>query len=182
MGLRLLGWQPADRLWRYRYDGAGGKWPTRWSLPTASGPACASSMWAPARASCCMTSPKPARAWRLWASTSHLTRSSTRWRASARGRAGTGGGEARLPDDSVDLVVSINTLHNLYNYDTDAAWREIERLAAANILCRGVRKRAGESEPDVLAAHCRALHMPAEWQWTLDQAGYTGDHEFITFE
>ena len=40
------------------------------------------------------------------------------------------GSAARLPfeDKSFDLVVSINTLHNLYCYDLDLALREIERV------------------------------------------------------
>ena len=29
---------------------------------------------------------------------------------------------------------------------------------------------------------CRAFHMPEEWEWIMDQAGYTGDHGFIYFE
>jgi ubiquinone/menaquinone biosynthesis C-methylase UbiE len=35
------------------------------------------------------------------------------------------------PDAHFDLVISINTLHNFYNYELDASLREIERVAAA---------------------------------------------------
>lgn len=96
------------------------------------------------------------------------------------------GSAAKLdfPDDSFDLVVSINTLHNLYNYDLHAALREIERVGrGAKYLC--VEAYRNEREKVNLMywqLTCRALHMPAEWQWIFDQAGYTGDHEFITFE
>ena len=96
------------------------------------------------------------------------------------------GSAAKLdfPDDSFDLVVSINTLHNLYNYDLHAALREIERVGrGAKYLC--VEAYRNEREKVNLMywqLTCRAFHMPAEWQWIFDQAGYTGDHEFITFE
>src|ERR1700760_3859854 len=41
------------------------------------------------------------------------------------------GNAAKLPwpDNHFDLVISINTLHNLYNYDLDAALREMERVS-----------------------------------------------------
>ncbi len=87
-------------------------------------------------------------------------------------------------DDSFDLVVSINTLHNLYNYDLHSALREIERVGrGAKYLC--VEAYRNEREKVNLMywqLTCRAIHTPVEWQWIFTQAGYTGDHEFITFE
>jgi hypothetical protein len=29
---------------------------------------------------------------------------------------------------------------------------------------------------------CRAFHTPEDWEWIFEQAGYTGDYEFIFFE
>lgn len=92
--------------------------------------------------------------------------------------------ELDFSDSSFDLVVSINTLHNLYNYDLYAALREIERVGrGAKYLC--VEAYRNEREKVNLMywqLTCRAFHTPLEWQWLFDQAGYTGDHEFITFE
>ena len=40
------------------------------------------------------------------------------------------------PDRHFDLVISINTLHNLYNYDLYSAFREIERVGrGAKYIC-----------------------------------------------
>lgn len=89
-----------------------------------------------------------------------------------------------FPDKHFDLVVSINTLHNLYNYDLDKALREIERVSrGAKYLC--VEAYRNEREKVNLLywqITCRAFHTPEEWDWVFKQSGYTGDHEFITFE
>jgi ubiquinone/menaquinone biosynthesis C-methylase UbiE len=96
------------------------------------------------------------------------------------------GSAAKLnfPDDSFDLVVSINTLHNLYNYDLNAALREIERVGrGGKYLCvEAYRNEREKMNLMYWQLTCRAFHTPAEWQWIFNQAGYTGDHEFITFE
>lgn len=88
------------------------------------------------------------------------------------------------PDRHFDLVVSINTLHNLYNYDLDAAFREIERVGrGAKYIC--VEAYRGEREKVNLMywqLTCRAFHTPLEWDFVFRQSGYTGDHEFIYFE
>ena len=89
-----------------------------------------------------------------------------------------------FPDKHFDLVVSITTLHNLYNYDLDSALREIERVSrGAKYMC--VEAYRNEREKVNLMywqLTCRAFHTPEEWAFTMKQAGYTGDHEFIYFE
>lgn len=88
------------------------------------------------------------------------------------------------PDKHFDLVISINTLHNLYNYDLDSAFREIERVSrGAKYIC--VEAYRNEREKMNLLywqLTCRAFHTPEEWDFVFKQTGYTGDHEFITFE
>ena len=88
------------------------------------------------------------------------------------------------PDNHFDLVVSINTLHNLYNYELHSALKEIERVSRGNkYLCvEGYRNEREKVNLMYWQMTCRAFHMPAEWQFVFDQAGYTGDHEFIYFE
>ena len=96
------------------------------------------------------------------------------------------GSAAKLPypDHHFDLVVSINTLHNLYNYDLHAALREIERVGrGAKYIC--VEAYRSEREKVNLMywqLTCRAFHTPDEWDFVFTQAGYKGDHEFIYFE
>jgi ubiquinone/menaquinone biosynthesis C-methylase UbiE len=88
------------------------------------------------------------------------------------------------PDKHFDLVISINTLHNLYIYDLFSALEEIERVGrGAKYIC--VEAYRNEREKVNLMywqLTCRAFHTPEEWEWIFKQTGYTGDHEFITFE
>jgi ubiquinone/menaquinone biosynthesis C-methylase UbiE len=96
------------------------------------------------------------------------------------------GSAASLPydDDSFDLVVSINTLHNLYCYDLDAALREIERVGRKNkYIC--VESYRNESEKTNLLywqVTCEAFNTPEEWDWWFGNCGYTGDHSYIYFD
>ena len=39
------------------------------------------------------------------------------------------------PDDFFDLVISINTLHNLYNYDLHLALKELQRVGKNKYIC-----------------------------------------------
>lgn len=88
------------------------------------------------------------------------------------------------PDDHFDLIVSINTLHNLYNFELDSAFREIERVSRGGkyICVEGYRNEREKVNLMYWQMTCRAFHTPKEWQFVFDQTGYTGDHEFIYFE
>lgn len=96
------------------------------------------------------------------------------------------GTAARLPfeDKSFDLVISINTLHNLYCYDLDAALREMERVGRRHkYLC--VESYRNEEEKVNLMYWqftCEMFCTPAEWEWWFRTTGYSGDHSFIFFE
>jgi protein-L-isoaspartate(D-aspartate) O-methyltransferase len=96
------------------------------------------------------------------------------------------GSAAKLPfaDNSFDLVISINTLHNLYNYDLHAALKEMERVSrGAKYLCvEGYRNESEKVNLMYWQLTCRIFHTPEEWAFDFAQAGYTGDHEFIYFE
>ena len=88
------------------------------------------------------------------------------------------------PDAHFDLVISINTLHNLYIDELFAAFKEIDRVGrGARYIC--VEAYRNEREKVNLMywqLTCRAFHTPAEWEWIFKETGYTGDHEFIYFE
>ncbi len=92
--------------------------------------------------------------------------------------------ELPFPDRSFDLVISINTLHNLHCYDLDKALREIERVGKQHkYLC--VESYRNESEKTNLLywqVTCEAFNTPEEWEWWFRQTGYTGDYSFIYFE
>lgn len=89
-----------------------------------------------------------------------------------------------FPDKSFDLVISINTLHNLYCYDFYSAMLEIERVGKKNkYIC--VESWHNEEEKANLlywGLPCEMFCSIKEWEWWFQHVGYTGDHEFIFFE
>ena len=89
-----------------------------------------------------------------------------------------------FPDRSFDLVVSINTLHNLHCYDLDRALREIERVARQHKYLCVESYRTEEEKANLLywQVTCEAFNTPEEWDWWFRTTGYSGDHSFIYFE
>jgi SAM-dependent methyltransferase len=89
-----------------------------------------------------------------------------------------------FPDGSFDLVISINTLHNLYCQDLDRALREMQRVGRRHrYLC--VESYRNEDEKVNLLywqLTCEGFYTPEEWEWWFRQTGYTGDWSFIYFE
>jgi protein-L-isoaspartate(D-aspartate) O-methyltransferase len=88
------------------------------------------------------------------------------------------------PDDHFDLVISINTLHNLILPELWSALKEMERVSrGAKYICvEGYRNEREKVNLMYWQLTCRAFHMPEEWKFLFDKTGYTGDHEFIYFE
>lgn len=88
------------------------------------------------------------------------------------------------PDNYFDFVFSINTLHNLHNYELDAALKEMERVGKNNkYLC--VESYRNEDEKANLLywqVTCESFCTPEEWDWWFKQSGFTGDHSLIYFE
>lgn len=88
-----------------------------------------------------------------------------------------------FPDDAFDLVLSINTLHNLECFDLDRALREIERVGKQKYLV--VESWRNEEEKANLLywqLTCESFCNEQEWTWWFEHCGYTGDWSFIHFE
>lgn len=96
------------------------------------------------------------------------------------------GSATELPweDNSFDLVYSINTLHNLHNYELDPALREIERVGKQHkyICVESYRNEVEKANLLYWQVTCEAFCTPQAWEWWFQQTGYTGDHSFIYFE
>lgn len=87
-------------------------------------------------------------------------------------------------DASFDLVISINTLHNLYCYDLDLALREMQRVGRRHRYLCVESYRNEEEKVNLLywQLTCEGFYTPAEWEWWFRQTGYSGDWSFIYFE
>lgn len=87
-------------------------------------------------------------------------------------------------DSSFDLVLTLNTLHNLYCYDLDRALREIQRVGRRNRYIVVESYRNDEEKANLLywQLTCESFCTPEEWEWWFKQTGYTGDFSFIFFE
>ncbi|MBI5184451.1 MAG: class I SAM-dependent methyltransferase, partial [Nitrospinae bacterium] len=96
------------------------------------------------------------------------------------------GNAAELPfkEKEFDLVYSITTLHNLYNFDLKKAVREIQRVSKKNsfIMVESYRNEKEKANLLYWQLTCESFLTPQEWVWLFDEYGYTGDYEFIFFE
>jgi len=95
------------------------------------------------------------------------------------------GTASRLPyaDKEFDLVISINTLHNLHNQELCSALGELERVAKQKYIC--VESYRNESEKANLLywqVTCEQFNSPEDWTWFFEISGYKGDFSFIFFE
>ena len=90
-----------------------------------------------------------------------------------------------FPDDSFDFVVSITTLHNLYNYELRSALQEIQRVSKSDkkhVIIESYRNEQEKVNLLYWQLTCRAFYTPAEWEWFMQESGYTGDYSYIVFE
>jgi protein-L-isoaspartate(D-aspartate) O-methyltransferase len=96
------------------------------------------------------------------------------------------GSAEKLPfeDNSFDLVISINTLHNLYCNELDSALSEIARVSKKHAYICVESYRNEEEKVNLLywQVTCESFYTPKEWQWWFDKCDYQGDHSFIYFE
>lgn len=83
-----------------------------------------------------------------------------------------------FPDKSFDVVISINTIHNLAREDCGQALREIERVARRGAFITVDAYRSEEERERMLAWNLTAqtiLHVD-EWKAFFAEVGYTGDY------
>jgi protein-L-isoaspartate(D-aspartate) O-methyltransferase len=87
-------------------------------------------------------------------------------------------------DNSFDFVVSLGTLHNLYNYELRQALQELERVGKIkkHFMVESYRNESEKANLLYWQLTCRSFYMPKEWEWVMDQSGYTGDYSYIVFE
>lgn len=85
---------------------------------------------------------------------------------------------------SFDFVYSINTFHNLVNFELMAALREMQRVGKTHryICVESYRNEQEKANLLYWQLTCETFFRPEEWEWFFELAGYTGDTDFIFFE
>jgi len=88
------------------------------------------------------------------------------------------------PDKSFDLVVSINTLHNLQLPELESALMEIQRVGRKNryVLMDGYRNEEEKVNLLYWQLTCECFFTPREWEWIFGKTGYSGDYACIYFD
>ena len=92
--------------------------------------------------------------------------------------------ELPFADGAFDFVYSINTFHNLHNFELAKALAEIQRVGRGKryICVESYRNEREKANLLYWQLTCESFLTPEEWQWAYDQAGYDGDVDFIFFE
>ena len=88
-------------------------------------------------------------------------------------------------DHSFDFIISITTLHNLYNYELKQAVQEIQRVgkgAKKHIIIESYRNESEKVNLLYWQLTCQSFYSPEEWEWFMKDSGYTGDFSCIYFE
>ena len=87
-------------------------------------------------------------------------------------------------DRSFDLVISINTLHNLPCAKLEKALKEIQRVGKNNKYVVVESYRNEEEKANLLywQLTCKSFYSTQDWEWWFEHTGYQGDHSYIFFE
>jgi SAM-dependent methyltransferase len=96
------------------------------------------------------------------------------------------GSATSLPfeNGTFDLVVSINTLHNLQLPQLEMALREIERVGKQHryVLMDSYRTEREKVNLLYWQLTCECFFTPEEWEWVFAKCGYSGDYGCVFFE
>lgn len=87
-------------------------------------------------------------------------------------------------ENSFDLVVSMNCLHNLQLSQLFTALKKIQFIAKKNayICVESYRNEIEKWNLMRWQLTCESFFTPSEWEWIFERCDYRGDYEFIYFE
>jgi SAM-dependent methyltransferase len=90
--------------------------------------------------------------------------------------------ELPFSDGAFDLVISINTIHNLEKEDCVRALREIQRVSNGNsfVMVDGWRNKVEKSNLEAWVLTAQTVLSVEMWIDLFNEAGYTGDYAFWT--
>ena len=82
-----------------------------------------------------------------------------------------------------DLIISINTLHNLKIFDLKNRIRDINKLSKKSyIVVESYRNNSELFNLQCWALTCESFFSTEEWIWLFNDFKYRGDYEFIYFD
>ena len=82
-----------------------------------------------------------------------------------------------------DLVISVNTLHNLEINNLKKSLREISRVGKKSyIAVESFRNNIELFNLQCWALTCKSFFSKNEWKWIFKEFQYLGDYEFIYFK
>lgn len=85
-------------------------------------------------------------------------------------------------DNYFDLVISINTLHNLKIPKIEQALKEINRISKNSFICvESYRNEKEQFNLQCWALTAETIIDTQAWKWLFSKTGYNGDYEFIYF-
>ncbi len=89
-----------------------------------------------------------------------------------------------FPNNTFDLVISLNVFHNLFNWELQGALTEVERVGRGRgyVVVESYRNEEEKANLLYWQLTCEQFCTPQEWSWWFELSGYTGDYEFIFFE
>ena len=94
------------------------------------------------------------------------------------------GNASNLPflDSTFDLVISINTIHNLNKEDCIRSLKEIQRVSKGHsfVMVDGWRNKIEKANLEAWVLTAQTILSAEKWIDLFDEAGYTGDYAFWT--
>lgn len=90
----------------------------------------------------------------------------------------------KFEDNSFDLVISINTIHNLGDYACQKALSEIQRVSRHNSFVMVDAWRNEQEKKSMMDWNLQAktIHHVNDWLTVFDSAGYKGDYWWFIAE
>lgn len=90
--------------------------------------------------------------------------------------------ELPFSDGAFDLVISINTIHNLKKEECVRALKEIERVSTGKsfVMVDGWRSKIEKSNLEAWVLTAQTVLSVEKWVELFNEAGYTGDYAFWT--
>ena len=89
----------------------------------------------------------------------------------------------KYKDKEIDLVISLNLLHNLRFFNLKKAISEINRVGKqAYVVVESYRNEKELFNLQCWATVCESFFDVDEWIYLFGEFGYVGDYEFIFFE